>query len=78
MLKLEPTEAEKVLVALPHRREFSSLLSSLDTLIRAEDQQGAADLADRTILRRGLGLSATECATLREAADEMQKWRMHK
>jgi adenine-specific DNA methylase len=78
MLKLEPTEAERVLVALPLRRECAGLLSSLDTLIRAEDQQGAAESADRTILRRGLGLSATECAALREAAGEMQKWRMHK
>jgi hypothetical protein len=78
MLKLEPTEAGKVLVALPHRCECADLLSALDKLIRAEDRQGAADLADRSILRRGLGLSATECVGLREAAGEMQRWRMHK
>ncbi len=78
MLKLEPTEAGKVLVALPDRRDLPRLLSGLDALIRAKNEEPATDLADRNVLRRGLGLSASECAALREGAAEMQKWRMHR
>jgi adenine-specific DNA methylase len=78
MLKLEPTEAAKVLVALPDHRQLPSLLSGLDALIRDKNGEAAADLADRTVLRRRLGLSATECVALREAAAEMHNWRMHK
>jgi adenine-specific DNA methylase len=78
MLKLEPTEAERVLVALPGKRESSPLLAAIDKLIRGDTGDAAADLADLAVLRRGLALSASECVTLRDAAVEMQNWRMHK
>jgi len=78
MLKLEPSEAGRVLIPLPGRRELPSLLSDLDTLIRNKNEDAASDSADRIVLRRGLGLSATECVAFREAAAQMQNWRMHK
>lgn len=78
MLKLEPSEAENVLIALPYPREQSHLVREADTLIRQEREDAALDLIDRHVLRRRLGLSATQCCTLREAAAEMHAWRMHK
>jgi hypothetical protein len=78
MLKLEPSEAERVLIPLPHGRDLPRLLSGLDALIRDRDEHAALDLADRIILRRRLGLSGTECLALRGAAEDMYKWRMHR
>lgn len=78
MLKLEPSEAEKILVALPDPREGGALVRQLDKLTREKQGEAAADLADSRILRRRLGLSRTECLVLREAAAEMHKWRMHR
>jgi adenine-specific DNA-methyltransferase len=79
MLKLEPSEAERVLVALPQsRREEGSLIRKLDALTRAEGNDAASDVTDHHVLRLGLGLSATECAVLRDGAAEMQRWRLHK
>ena len=78
MLKLEPSEAERVLIPLPDRRELPGLLSSLDGLTRGKDAEAATDLVDRIVLRRKLGLSASECVALRAAAAEMRNWRMHK
>jgi adenine-specific DNA methylase len=78
MLKLEPSEAERVLIPLPDRRDSPRLLSDLDGLLRHKNEEAASDLADRIVLRRRLGLSASECSALRGAAAEMQDWRMHK
>lgn len=78
MLKLEPSEAERVLIALPYHRDVSALLEKLDTRLRGSDETGATDLIDTSVLRCGLGLSATECALLQDSAREMYDWRMHK
>lgn len=78
MLKLEPSEAERVLIPLPSPREESRLVGKLDTLLRRMGEEAAANLVDLHVLRRRLGLSATECAVLRDAAGEMYRWRMHK
>jgi len=78
MLKLEPSEAEEVMVALPFPGETKQLAREVDALIRRGEEEAATDLIDRHVLRRRLGLSATECLLLREAAGEMHKWRMHK
>jgi adenine-specific DNA-methyltransferase len=78
MLKLEPSEAERVLIPLPHRRDLPRLFSDLDALIRAKDEEAGSALVDRTVLRRELGLSGTECMELRAAAAEMHSWRMHR
>ena len=78
MLKLEPSEAERVLIPLPWGREETRMITELDTLIRRKAEEAAVDLVDHHVLRRRLGLSATECTLLRDAAGEMHKWRMHK
>lgn len=78
MLKLEPSEAEKVLIPLPCPGGEARVVRELDTLIRQIGNEAAVDLVDRHVLRRRLGLSATECSALREAAAEMHEWRMHK
>jgi hypothetical protein len=78
MLKVEPSEAEEVVVALPFPGEAKKLAREVDALIRRGEEEAATDLIDRHVLRRRLGLSATECLVLREAAGEMHKWRMHK
>jgi hypothetical protein len=78
MLKLEPSEAEEVLVATPRPGEIESLAREVDLLFRRGKEEDAADLVDRVVLRRRLGLSGTECALLRKAAEEMHDWRMHR
>lgn len=78
MLKLEPTEAERVLISLPSDRESPNLVRELDKLVRLRDYDAATRLADRQVLRRRLGLTERECLALRDAAAEMYRWRMHK
>lgn len=78
MLKLEPSEAEKILVALPDPHEAADLVRQLDNLTRQKQSEAATDLVDKRVLRRRLGLSGTECLILREAAAEMHTWRMHR
>jgi len=78
MLKLEPSESERVLVPIPPRSDARGLARELDKLIRLKDYGAATQLADRRILRRRVGLSERECVALREGAVEMFRWRMHK
>ena len=78
MLKLEPSEAESVLVALPYPKDEAGLVSELDGFLRKADFLAALDLADSSVLRRRFGLSRSECLTLRDAARQLELWRMHK
>jgi len=78
MLKLEPSEAEKVLVALPYPKDARDLVKELDGLLRRNDFVAALDVADSSVLRRRLGLSKSECMVLRDAARQLETWRMHK
>jgi adenine-specific DNA methylase len=78
MLKLEPTEAESVFAALPYPKDTIRLVHELDGLLRRRDFSAANDLVDRNVLRARFGLSNSECATLRDAANQMEAWRMHK
>ncbi|MCL4369957.1 MAG: SAM-dependent methyltransferase [Chloroflexi bacterium] len=68
MLKLEPTEAGRVAVALPDFGPggLNSLAADLDALLRAGKPELARELADGIILRQGLGLSASDIQQLRE------------
>lgn len=76
VLKLEPTEAEALLIppleGLATRRD---LLSSVDGLIRAKNLESALDLVDAIVLRRGLGLSEREIAALRSGAHRLRSRR---
>jgi adenine-specific DNA-methyltransferase len=78
MLKLEPSEAERVLVALPYPKDTNDLVTELDGLLRGGNFPAAQDLADTSVLRRRLGLSKSECMVLRDAAAQLENWRMHK
>ena len=67
MLKLEPTEAERLLIATPRgaNGEFRDLAADLDRMMRDGHEAAANDLADREVLENGLGLTAEECSLLR-------------
>lgn len=77
MLKLEPGEARQVLMTLPSS-EDDGLEADLDSLLRANRMEEARSLADLELLRRGLGLSQRDCATLREAAQTLQGRRYYR
>ncbi|MCK4340630.1 MAG: N-6 DNA methylase [Phycisphaerae bacterium] len=77
MLKLEPTEAQRVVVpSYPANYEaLRNLATELDSLQRSGAADTALDLADTMILRVGLGLSKKECRVLRDAADLLRRRR---
>jgi adenine-specific DNA-methyltransferase len=78
MLKLEPTEAERLLVALPKPGDIPRLLERTDSYLREARAEEARDLIDRHVLRARLGLSATECAMLADSAGFLETWRLHR
>lgn len=78
MLKLEPTEAERLLVALPRPSDIPSLLERADSYLREARIAEASDLIDQRVLRARLGLSATECGLLRDSAAFLETWRLHR
>ncbi len=78
MLKLEPSEAERVLIALPSLQDSRELFHRVDATLRRRSGEAVGQLVDMRILRRLLGLSANECAVLGEAADQMLNWRLHR
>ncbi|MCH7931550.1 MAG: SAM-dependent methyltransferase, partial [Proteobacteria bacterium] len=71
MLKIEPTEAENVLVAAFHDASgtLDGLAVELDRLIRIGRPKMAQKLADQVILVDGLGLTRNDCALLAKGAD---------
>lgn len=73
MLKLEPTEAERVLLpsSFAANGRLPELVGELDALVRAERYDAAHDLADAVLLRDGLGLTESECALHRTAAQAL-------
>ncbi len=70
VLKLEPTEAEKLLLP-PLSPELAALLPAVDQAIRARDVETAANLVDPVALAP-LGLSTDEISTLRAARKQLQ------
>lgn len=77
MLKLEPTEAENVLLPFCDRdRHFlAQLAAELDDLARKGRESVAQQKADGLMLCESLGLNRNECRTLREAADVLRQRR---
>jgi adenine-specific DNA methylase len=77
MLKLEPSEAERVVIANPHleTERLTSLTRDLDELIRDRRAKEAHALADKTVLLEGLGLSKNDCALLLDAAVQLSRRR---
>jgi hypothetical protein len=77
MLKMEPREAENVVVPfLPNPQEpwLEGLAEELNSLIRNKDPR-APEIADSVILKKGLGLSQVDCDLLRSAADALRERR---
>jgi hypothetical protein len=74
MLKLEPTEAERVLLALPSpdTTTLIQLAKELDTLVRCDGDEAAQKQADALILRHGIGLTEGDCQLLRMAAEALR------
>ncbi len=68
MLKLEPTEAGRVVIAMPDLEPgvLDGLAVDLDALTRIGNDEAARELADDVILRQGIGLSSTDIERLRE------------
>jgi len=74
VLELEPTEAERLLV--PARLAPALPLAECDRLVRAGKLGQALDENDRLVLGGQLGLSRTDCATLREIWVKMRDRRI--
>ncbi|MBI2942062.1 MAG: hypothetical protein HYY04_16650 [Chloroflexi bacterium] len=77
MLKIEPTEAENVVVAsaqLGHDA-LLKLARELDSLIRSGDDATAQTRADDEVLKKGIGLSESDCRRLRMAGDTLRNRR---
>ena len=77
LLKLEPTEAENVVVAANQasRRQLEELAEELDTLARNGDRATVQSRADTAILKENLGLSQSDCYLLRTAAEALRQRR---
>lgn len=74
MLKIEPSEAERVLVAVSKGtpRRLDKLARELDVLVRAGDQKIAQMLADEAILKNIIGLTKKDSDLLLSAADDLR------
>ena len=77
MLKLEPTEAGRVVVATPTkaRQGLEGLARELDDLLRQGRRREARERADRLILSRGLGLPKQDVELLRQASEALRERR---
>ena len=77
MLKLEPGEARRVLLATPEG-EFGELETKLDALLRQEKTDEAQTLADRALLQDHLGLSQADCTVLRQSVQLLRDRRYYR
>jgi len=75
MLKLEPSEAEKVMLASPKQYPNNAITEKLDSLLRNSQVDNALDYADKEILVP-LGLTHNDCIALREGHNTLREWRM--
>jgi hypothetical protein len=78
MLKLEPTEAERILIAQPRPADTKRITLQVDTELRQRNAEAALDLVDHAVLRKRFGLTASECAVLRDGSRLLERWRMHR
>ena len=77
MLKLEPTEAQDVLLVchVTVNGKLAQLAEELDSLVRSGKEGEAHLRADDVILKECLGLTQKECHLLRSAADHLRNRR---
>lgn len=78
MLKLEPTEAENVLIACPDfvASKFADLATEMNALGRKNSASSLEDLGNVEILQNGLGLTSRDCEILSTAAAQLRSRRM--
>jgi adenine-specific DNA methylase len=78
MLKLEPTEAERVLVAhaAAGQLQLDDLALELDAMVRSGRERDAQLKADEEILMKQLGLSRGECTLLEKTTDNLRARRV--
>jgi len=77
MLKLEPKEAQSVVVPIA-RLATSGLENEVDLLLRANRGETARKLVDEALLRDVLGLTAAECQLLSSAAEQLRARRYYR
>lgn len=78
MLKMEPTEAESVLVASGvSQAKLKDVSVALDEILRTSGDGVANGYADKMILQRELGLTPGDCALLQQSAQTLRARRYH-
>ncbi len=77
MLKLEPSEAEEVLLPFPRKRDaLESLAAELDEVSRKQGHEECTRIADGQLLQKGMGLSPADCHLLRAAGETLRSRRL--
>lgn len=74
MLKLEPTEAQRVALAALGKPngKLRQLAAELDDLLRMGRDEAVLERADRAMLKEGLGLGDADCRLLAAAAKHLR------
>jgi hypothetical protein len=75
VLKLEPTEAEALLMPPLSGWDARGLLARVDRCVRAGDLEGALNAVDPLVLGEALGFGSMEIAALRRGAERLRKRR---
>lgn len=77
MLKLEPTEAQDVLLVchVTVNGKLAQLAEELDSLVRSGKEGEAHLRADDVVLKQGIGLTEKDCRLLRSATDHLKNRR---
>jgi adenine-specific DNA-methyltransferase len=78
MLKLEPTEAGRVLLPLAQhidRSAWKELSAEVDSMLRSGRRREACDLVDRVVLIEGMGLTVADCRDLDDAVVKLRERR---
>jgi len=71
VLKLEPSEASKLVIPISTSVNIENLFLAVDRLLRQGQAQSATKLVDSAFLIEGMGLSQTEVDRLEEARDTL-------
>jgi len=71
VLKLEPSEAERLVVAVP-TPGCARMLDDVDRLVRERRYDDVQDLVDRAVLCEGLGVAAEDIGLLRGAVERLR------
>jgi hypothetical protein len=75
VLKLEPTEAERLILPRP-ARHHARLLAEVDVLLRDRQYEQLTSVVDKAILVDDLGMSEADVALLRRGAERLRERRL--